>query len=106
MQRHGYPRVESVTKWAGSVEDGVAAMRGFEQIVIHPRCRHTEQEARLYAYKVDRLTGDVLPEIVDKHNHCMDAIRYALQPVIKQPAGFGLMEFMREQARAMTSSNA
>jgi phage terminase large subunit len=40
---------------------------------------------RLYSYKVDRLTGDVLADVVDKHNHCIDAIRYALQPLIKRP---------------------
>jgi phage terminase large subunit len=101
LARNGYPGITSVVKWAGSVEDGVAAMRGFEQIVIHPRCRHAEQEARLWAYKVDRLTGDVLPELVDKNNHIMDAIRYALQPIIRQPPGFGLMDWMRQQAEAM-----
>lgn len=50
--------------------------------MIHPRCEHTIIESRLYSHKVDRLTGDVLPDIVDKHNHHIDALRYALQPII------------------------
>lgn len=99
MQRNGYAGIDGVTKWAGSVEDGVAALRGFETIVIHPRCTHAEQEARLWAFKVDRLTGDVLPDLVDKHNHIWDAVRYALQPVIRQ-SGNGLFEWMRQQAQA------
>jgi phage terminase large subunit len=70
-------------KWPGSVEDGVEFLRSFEAIVIHPDCRHTAEEARLYSYKVDRLSNDVMPVIVDKHNHCMDAIRYALTPMIR-----------------------
>jgi phage terminase large subunit len=41
-------------------------------------------EARLYQYKVDRITGDILPIIVDKHNHGWDATRYSLDGVIKQ----------------------
>jgi len=70
-------------KWQGSVEDGISHMRGYEKIVIHPRCRRTSEEFRLYSYKTDRLTGDVLPDLIDRHNHCIDAIRYAIQPIIR-----------------------
>ena len=83
LKRHGLPRVEGVDKWKGSVEDGVAHMRSYRTIIVHPRCVHTIEESRMYSYKVDRLTGDILPEIVDAHNHCMDAIRYAIAPLIK-----------------------
>jgi phage terminase large subunit len=83
LKRHGVPRMESVKKWPGSVEDGIAHMRSYRQIVIHPRCEHAIEESRLYSYKVDRLTGDILPDVVDAHNHCIDAIRYALTPLIK-----------------------
>ncbi|RKW25773.1 MAG: PBSX family phage terminase large subunit, partial [Kingella sp. (in: b-proteobacteria)] len=37
---------------------------------------------RLYSYKTDRLSGDVLPVPMDAHNHCIDAIRYAIEPLI------------------------
>lgn len=70
-------------KWRGCVEDGVAFLRSFEQIVIHTECPHTADEARLYSYKTDQLSGDVLPVIIDKHNHCIDSLRYAMQPMIK-----------------------
>lgn len=92
MQRHGFPRCVGVEKWKGSVEDGIAHLRQYEQIVIHPRCRHFAEEAKLYSYKTDRLTGDVLPEVVDAHNHCIDAARYALQPLIVR-GDTGLLEF-------------
>lgn len=82
LVRHGFPRIQPARKWPGSIEDGVAHLRGYSEIVIHPRCEHTILETRLYSHKVDRLTGDVLPDIVDKHNHHMDALRYALQPII------------------------
>ena len=97
LQRHGYPRIIAADKWTGSVEDGVAFLRSFEQIVIHPRCRHFEEESRLYQYKTDRLTGDILPDIEDKNNHCIDATRYALQPMIKN-SGLGMLDFMAAQA--------
>lgn len=96
MQRHGYPRMVGVEKWKGSVEDGIAHLRQYEKIIIHPRCTHFADEAKLYSYKVDRLTGDVLPEVVDAHNHCMDAARYALQPLIVR-GDTGLLDFYADQ---------
>lgn len=91
LKRHGLPRIEAVSKWGGSVEDGIAHLRSYREIVIHPRCTGTAKEALLYSYKVDRMTGDILPVVVDAHNHYIDAIRYALAPLIKhgnQPAIF------------------
>ena len=93
LKRHGLPRVEGVKKWPGSVEDGVAHLRSYAEIVIHPRCQETIQETRLYSYKVDRLSGDILPEIVDSHNHCIDALRYAVAPLVKAPKSNIVMEF-------------
>jgi phage terminase large subunit len=68
----------------GSVKEGIAYLRQYEEIVIHERCKHTADEFKFYAYKVDKLTGEVLPIILDAWNHCIDAIRYALQPLIRQ----------------------
>jgi phage terminase large subunit len=81
---HGYPRVTACDKWKGCAEDGVAHLRSYERIIVHPRCKHTAEELRLYSFKVDRLTSDVLPDLVDKHNHTIDALRYALEPLIKR----------------------
>lgn len=89
VKNEGMLRIEPVEKWKGSVEDGVNYLRSFEEIVIHPRCTHTLEEARLYSYKVDRLTHDVMPVIVDRHNHTWDAIRYALEPLIRRSTSLG-----------------
>lgn len=83
LKRHGLPRIEGVEKWQGSVEDGVAFIKSFNRVVISPDCPEVAREFRLYSYKVDRLSGDVLPKIVDANNHYIDAIRYALAPMIK-----------------------
>ena len=84
MQRHGFPRLVGASKGAGSVEDGVEHLRSYSAIIIHPRCKHVADEARLWSYKTDRLTGDIKPQLEDKHNHCMDALRYALEPLIRR----------------------
>jgi phage terminase large subunit len=90
VKSEGALRIEPVEKWKGSVEDGVNYLRSFEEIVIHPRCQHTLEEARLYSYKVDRLTHDVMPDIVDRHNHCWDAVRYSLEPLIRGSTSLGV----------------
>jgi phage terminase large subunit len=59
-------------------------MKSFEQIVLHPRCTHAAEEFRLYSYRVDRLTGDIMPDLVGKHDHIIDAVRYSLEPAIRQ----------------------
>jgi phage terminase large subunit len=84
MQNNGYPKVSAAKKWKNCAEDGVAFMRSFDRIVIHPRCTHTAAEFRLYSHKVVKLTGDILPDLEDKNNHTIDAIRYALEPAIQQ----------------------
>lgn len=83
MKRAGF-KIAACEKWSGSVEDGIAFLRSFEKIVIHERCKHTAEEFRLYKYKVDVQSGEVLPVLVDKHNHCTDSVRYALGKLIRQ----------------------
>lgn len=93
LKRHGLPKVEGVKKWPGSVEDGIAHLRSYDEIVIHPRCVNAINEARLYSYKVDRLSKDILPDIVDAHNNIWDGVRYALGPLIKTPKTDIVMDF-------------
>lgn len=83
LRRHGLPRMKPCAKGKGSVEDGVAHIKSYDSVVIHPRCVNTAEEFRLYSYKVDRLSGDVLPVLLDAHNHAIDALRYAMEPVMK-----------------------
>ena len=84
LRRHGMPRIEGVKKWPGSVEDGIAHIKSYKNVYIHSRCKNTVDEFRNYSYKVDRLSGDILPSIVDDNNHYIDAIRYAINPLIQR----------------------
>ena len=51
----------------------------------------------MWSYKVDRLTGDVLPVLVDANNHCWDAVRYAIQ--IEQAGRYKEYAICRERIR-------
>ena len=80
--KHKGFNISAAKKWQGSVEDGIAYLRGFKQIIIHPRSKHTAEEARSYSYKTDMLINEVLPIIEDKNNQCWDAVRYSLDGYI------------------------
>jgi phage terminase large subunit len=82
MQRMGF-KMSAVKKGAGSVEDGIAYLRGYDEIIIHTRCPKTAEEFLRYSYKTDKLTGDIQPALEDKWNHCIDALRYAVEPLTK-----------------------
>ena len=83
MKRQQF-QITACPKWKGSVEDGIEYIRSFRRIYVHPRCKHTYEEFKFYSYKQDKNTGDVLPIVVDKNNHYMDALRYALNPYIQK----------------------
>lgn len=87
--------LSAADKWQGSVEDGIAHLRGFTRIVIHPRCEKTAKEAYLWRYKVDPKQVDqygqpqVLPIVVKGNDHCWDAIRYGLDGYIQRSGAMG-----------------
>lgn len=78
MQKHGYPKINPAIKGAKSLEEGVEFLKSFD-IVVHPRCQHVIDELSSYSYEVDPLTEQVLPKLKDKHNHTIDALRYACE---------------------------
>ena len=70
-------------KGKGSVEDGITFIRGFERIVIHPRCKHTATDFGNYRWKRDKITQEILPIPAEGSDHAPDAERYALEDYIK-----------------------
>lgn len=84
LKRKGLPKITGVKKGKGSIEDGIEFIKSFNKVIIHSRCVSVQSEFRLYSYKMNKQTGDILPIIEDKHNHYIDAIRYALEPLMKQ----------------------
>ncbi|MFS8371325.1 PBSX family phage terminase large subunit [Acetobacter indonesiensis] len=80
--RFGF-KISAAEKWPGSVEDGVARLKAFKKIIVHPRCKGIAEEFRKYSYEVDKKTEDILPVIADAWNHYIDALRYALDGVIQ-----------------------
>jgi len=94
MRREGYT-IDGAEKGKGSVEDGIEWLRSFDEIVVHERCGQFLDEARLYSYKVDPRTNEILPLIVKAYDHGWDALRYAYYAMIKNSAG-GLADYSAE----------
>jgi len=80
LRKHGFPKITSAVKGARSLEEGVEWLQAFE-IIVHPRCERTIDELTEYSYKVDPDTRRVLPVLLDKNNHLIDALRYACEGV-------------------------
>lgn len=72
-------------KGPGSIEEGIEFMKSFNKIIVHTRCPEIAFEFSEYKFKTDPKTDpndpDVLPVIIDKHNHGIDSVRYATRPL-------------------------
>lgn len=76
------PLIKGCTKWKGSVEDGVVALQTFKAIYIHPDAQCCFAELAAYSYKTDD-TDNPTTDIEDKNNHYADALRYAIEPIVR-----------------------
>jgi len=89
VRKKGMSMIEGAKKPPGSVEDGIAFIRSFRRIYVHPRCKRTLDEFQMYSWKTDRNRIDpetgqpyITNEPVDAYNHICDALRYALYNVM------------------------
>lgn len=77
------PRVIDVLKGPGSVMQGIQYILQYK-IIVDERCVKTIEELENYTWKKDRATNEYINEPVDSYNHCLDAMRYAIQDRIFQ----------------------
>lgn len=77
MKGEGF-KIKPARKGKKSIEDGIEFIKNLD-VIIHPRCKGVIEEFKLYSYKVDKVTNQVLTDIVDKNNHYIDGIRYGLE---------------------------
>lgn len=82
VRRNGIPLIHKSKKGPDSVKDGVEFLKSYD-IVVHPACTVTIDELTWYSWEVDPLTNEVLPVLVDKKNHVIDALRYAVESTRK-----------------------
>jgi phage terminase large subunit len=72
-------------KGPGSVLSGIKFINSF-QIFINRRCVETLKEFKTYQRKLDK-QGKTTEQPLKENDHCIDAIRYAIERQIKQSTG-------------------
>lgn len=72
-------------KGADSVVFGIQWLQGYE-IIVDKRCVNTKNELVVYQWKKDK-DGNSIRQPVDKNNHLIDAMRYALENDMGQKGG-------------------
>ncbi|MCK1209294.1 PBSX family phage terminase large subunit [Streptococcus uberis] len=83
LRNLGIQRMIDVKKGSGSVMQGIQYILQFD-IIVDERCVKTIEELENYTWKKDKKTNEYINEPVDSYNHCIDAIRYAIQDRIYQ----------------------
>lgn len=78
LRSKGITRLRDAKKAPGSVLQGIQYLLQYN-IVVDERCVKTIEELENYTWKKDKKTNEYINEPVDSYNHCLDAIRYAIQ---------------------------
>ena len=73
-------RAHPVIKGADSINRGIRWLQGYE-IIIHKDCTNFIDEISQYSWQEDKF-GKSMAKPVDKNNHLLDALRYALESEI------------------------
>lgn len=80
LKRNGIKAL-AAKKGPGSIEHGIKWLQG-HKIVVDSNCIETIKELSTYKWKEDK-DGNVIPKPVDKDNHLLDSLRYALESEMK-----------------------
>lgn len=78
IKRAGVLRISPCVKGQGSILQGIQKLQQYE-LVIHPDCKEILNELQNYAWEKDKQTNEYINKPIDKYNHYLDALRYALQ---------------------------
>ena len=77
----GLAHIKAARKGKDSVNNGIQYIQNFK-LIIHPRCVNFLTEISNYTWDVDKF-GKKLNIPIDDFNHLMDAMRYAMEDLIK-----------------------
>lgn len=83
IKANGIDRIVPAMKGKDSVMAGIQFISQFD-IVIDERCYKTIEEFDNYTWKKDKNTDEYYNEPVDTYNHCIDALRYAVEALTIQ----------------------
>jgi len=83
LKNLGISRIYPASKGKGSILQGIQKLQQYE-IIVAAKCINTIAELENYSWRKDRSTSEYINEPSDNYNHCLDALRYAIQKFDKQ----------------------
>lgn len=83
-------RVKASRKGPDSIRSGIQYLLNY-RIVIHPRCTSFLTEISNYQWDKDKL-GNTINKPIDDFNHLMDAMRYAMEDLIRKKVRLNRIE--------------
>lgn len=81
LRRMGISRITPARKGKDSVVNGISRLQEY-RIIVHPECTHMVEELSAYCWDKKSGTEDGINRPVDRDNHLMDAMRYAMEDVL------------------------
>lgn len=82
LKKHGLNRTRSAIKGKDSIMQGIQLLQQY-RIIVHGDCTQIKEEFKNYTWVKDKKTGEYINRPVDKNNHGLDALRYAVQTDLK-----------------------
>lgn len=83
LKELGLSRICKARKGKDSVNNGIDFLQDFH-IIIHPSCVNFLTEISNYTWATDPKTGKKINAPIDDFNHLMDAMRYAVESMMKK----------------------
>lgn len=80
----GLSHIKGARKGKDSINNGIQYIQNYK-LIVHPRCVNFLTEISNYMWDEDKF-GKKLNQPIDDFNHLMDAMRYALEDIIKGEA--------------------
>lgn len=85
LRELGLKGIRKARKGKDSINNGIDFIQDYH-IIIHPRCVNFITEISNYQWDKDAKTGKKLNRPIDDFNHLMDAMRYAVESIVKGDA--------------------
>lgn len=79
LRRQGILRLQPAQKGRDSIRSGIAKLQEY-RMIVHPRCVNTIAELSAYVWDKS-VDGSGINRPVDRDNHLMDALRYAMADI-------------------------
>lgn len=82
LRELGINKIRAAKKGKDSLNNGIQYIQDFK-IIIHPKCKNFLNEICNYTWSKDEM-GKSINRPIDKYNHLLDAMRYAIQSINKE----------------------